>query len=566
MKTNDPLARVTTVATPQTKPIPGKSQVRNAAGGYVFGKDLWTKVEDFLILGTTGGTYYVSEDKLTDINVDVLYAAIAADGPRLVDLIVDVQASQPPRAPKPRASIFALAIAAAQGDAATRQAVKEAFPLVIRTTDHLAQFFGYWKAQSGKTTPRGVAPVTGRAMRTTLGSFFTVGSVHDVAFRALKARQRSTPQGEAMALRDVLRVAHPSADDPGRRALLGWLAGKVSDEDARALVPDIDSFLAAQAVKSPSEAVAVIRERRVPWEFLPSEVLSSKDVWTELVSTIGLTALIRNLARMTRIGTIAPFEAANQVVISRLTNAEALARARVHPMDLLLALKVYQSGQSNPTMKMADGLFGRPSFDPARTQRWTPVGPVVDALERAYELSFGHVEPSGRRLLVAVDSSGSMSGSQVYSGGSQLGSTYEIANMMAIMLARIEGANAHFIDVDTSVHASKVRPGASIPEIMRAHPGGGGTNMSLPFIHATQHKLNVDGIVILTDNETWAGYNHPVQALNDYRRSVNKDARVIVVSMTPMGYSIMDGNDEGVLQVAGLDSSLPRLVTGFVRQ
>ena len=83
----DPLAAVSLAATPQTKPIPGESQFRNAAGGYLFAKDQWNQVEDFLILGTTGGTYYTDQDKLTTANVDQLFAAIAADGPRVVKLV-----------------------------------------------------------------------------------------------------------------------------------------------------------------------------------------------------------------------------------------------------------------------------------------------------------------------------------------------------------------------------------------------------------------------------------------------------------------------------------------------
>jgi 60 kDa SS-A/Ro ribonucleoprotein len=35
--------------------------------------------------------------------------------------------------------------------------------------------------------------------------------------------------------------------------------------------------------------------------------------------------------------------------------------------------------------------------------------------------------------------------------------------------------------------------------------------------------------------------------------------------MTATGTMIADPADEGVLNVAGLDSSLPRLITGFVR-
>lgn len=551
----DPLAQISGVITPQQHPLAGKTQVRKAAGGYVFEKDTWTRVEDFLILGTTGGTFYTGQDDLTSTNVDVLFKAIAEDGPRLVALITEISTAQPARAPKPRPALFALAAAAAKGDKATVQAVKAAFPKVIRTTDHLAMVYGYWKNLAGKPANRGrmPMPVIGRAMRTAFGSFFTVGDIHDLAFRALNARQQATPLGEKLTLQDVIRVSHPVPPTAEHRTLIGWLSGNLGDDEARAVLPDVDDFLAAQAVTTPAEAVAVIRKRRVPWEFLPPEVLGDKTVWDELVRTIGLTAVIRNLANMTRIGTIAPFTDATSRAVARLTNAEALVKARVHPMDLYLALKVYPSGVSQPDPRK-----------PAKT--WQPVGQIVDALEQAYELSFGAVEPSGKRLLVGVDSSGSMTySSRVTSGGSPLGTAFEVANTMAVMLARIEGANVHVINVDTAVHPSRVTPRASQREIAGWRADGGGTDMSLPFSWALGKRLAVDGFVVLTDNETWAGRWHPTQALDAYRRSVNPRARVVVVSMTAAGYSIGDPLDEGVLNVAGLDGSLPKLITGFVR-
>jgi 60 kDa SS-A/Ro ribonucleoprotein len=549
----DALARISALATPQRHPLAGRRQVRNAAGGYVFAKDLWTQVEDFLILGTTGGTYYVGADRLTMANVDIIDRAIAADGPRVVALITEISTAQPARAPKPRPCLFALAAAAATGDPLTVQAVKAAFPRVVRTTDHLAMFFGYWKNIAGKPTlgKSGSSPVTGRAMRTTLASWFTAGDAHDVAFRALKARQRATPQGEAMALRDIIRIAHPAGRTPEHAALIGWLAGRIGDDQARATLPEVDNFLAAQAVTSAAQAVRVIRERRVPWEVLPPAVLTEAEVWAELIDTIGLTALIRNLARMTRIGTIAPFAKATSRVTARLTDAGALARARVHPMDAYLALKVYQSGEAR--------------HPGARATCFAPVPAVVDALETAHELSFGNAAPSGRRILVAVDSSGSMTGNQVAANGTHLGSAYEVANTVAVMLARIEGAGLHVIDVDTSVHRSRVTPRASLRAIAGWRPSGGGTDLSLPFTWALQQRLSVDGILVLTDNETWAGRQHPVQALEAYRQTVNPAVRVVVVSLTPAGYSIADHADDGVLAVAGLDASLPKLISGFVR-
>jgi 60 kDa SS-A/Ro ribonucleoprotein len=148
-------------------------------------------------------------------------------------------------------------------------------------------------------------PVIGRAMRTAFASWFD-GDVHRVAFRALKARQRATPAGEALALRDVIRVAHPHGSTDAHRVLVGWQAGTITDDLARVALPDVDDFLAAQAVATPAQAVAVIRNRSVPWEFLPQAVLNDAAVWAELAGTIGLTALIRNLAGMTRIGTLGP--------------------------------------------------------------------------------------------------------------------------------------------------------------------------------------------------------------------------------------------------------------------
>jgi 60 kDa SS-A/Ro ribonucleoprotein len=551
---HDPLAAISLAATPQTQPIPGAAQVKNAAGGYVFAKDQWNKVEDFLILGTTGGTYYTSEDKLTTVNVDVLFDAIGADGPRVVTLITDIATARPARAPTPRPYLFALAACAATGDAATRQAVKAVFPEVVRTTDHLAAFFGYWKNLAGKASARGTAPVIGRAMRTAFEGWFNREDVHDVAFPALKARQRATPAGEAMALRDVIRIAHVSGRSDAHRVLIGWLAGRVSDVEARAALPDVDDFLMAQAVTTPAEAVDVIRGRRVPWEFLPSTVLKDAVVWEELIGTIGLTALIRNLARMTRLGTLDPFMSpAVQRVVTRLTSREALAKARIHPMDVYLALKIYQSGVSKP--------------DPRKpAQTWQPVPAVSDALEVTYDLSFAAAEPTGRKYVVAVDSSGSMSGwSKVISSGSPLGTAYEVANTIAVMLARLDGHNVHVIDVDTRIHKSKVSPRTNLRELSAWRASGGGTDLSLPFTWASQQRAAVDGFLVITDNETWAGNRHPVQALAAYRREFNPAARVIVVGMTATGYSIADPGDPGVLNVAGLDGALPKLIAGFLR-
>jgi len=549
----DPLAAVGLTATPQMQRIPGRTdQVRNNAGGYVFDKDLFTKVEDFLILGTTGGTFYITEDRLTVDNAGWLIQAIQADGTRIVRLITEVSTARPPRAPKNRAAVFALAMVFACGDPAAVQAAKTAFPRVVRTTDHLSMFFGYAKQLRGKAAGHGASLVTGRALRSAMASWFLAGEVDAIAWKACKARQRATPAGEAFALRDALRIAHPKADTAERRALLGWLAGTVADSEARSQVPAIDAFLSAQAATTEAAAIAIATERTVSWEFLPSGLLTSAAVWETLVSHLGMTALLRNLARLTRLGVLGPFAQANEGVAARLRDAEALRRGRIHPMDVFLALRVYNSGRSQPHPR-------------AEGHTWTPVAEISDALEEAYELSFGHVLPSGKRMLVAVDSSGSMSWHQLTLGGSPLGSPYEIGCAMAAILKRIDGGNVHVIDVDTKVHPSRITARTRLREIGSWQPSGGGTDLSLPFTHAAEVKLGVDGFALFTDGETWAGRQHASQALAAYRRQCNPGARVAVASMAAAGHSIAEPQDAGVLNIAGMDAALPMVMTGFIR-
>ncbi|MGI5201595.1 TROVE domain-containing protein [Spirillospora sp. CA-108201] len=550
----DPLATSTAYRTPQTRPLPGREadQVRNAAGGYAFALDLWRRLEDFIVLGTAGGTYYVDAGELTADNVAVVDGAIRADGPRTVALAEQVSTARPPRAPSNRGALFVLAAAHASGDTPTRQAAARALPNVARTTEHLATWFGYYKQLGGKATGSSTKIRSRRSLRRAMADTLMSDDVEAVAYRACKARQRRTPQAELFHLRDVLRLARPHPVTPQRRALFGWITGAVPDKEAREQIARVDDFLTAQAAGSVREARQIIATRGVPWEFLPDRWLTEPEVWDALIDTIGVTALLRNLGRMTRLGTLTPLGDAVRRVHARLTDAEALAAARIHPMSVYLALAAYRAGFTP----------ARPGKEP---QSWSPVAAVCDALEEAWELSYGHTEPSGARLLIAVDASSSMNWAQVLANGTPVGATYEVANTLAAIMMRIERGNAHCIEVSTQMQPSPITARTSITEIQGRRPYGGGTDLSIPFTWALAEHVKADGVLVLTDNVTWAGDQHPSQALAEYRRRVSPAARLIVAGMSPTGQSIGDPRDAGVLNVAGLDANLPALVTEFIR-
>lgn len=87
-------------------------------------------------------------------NAGWLIQAIQSDGAGVLRLITEVSTARPPRAPKNRAAVFALAMVFACGDPAAVQAAEAAFSRVVRTTDHLSMFFGYAKQLQCPTAAR----------------------------------------------------------------------------------------------------------------------------------------------------------------------------------------------------------------------------------------------------------------------------------------------------------------------------------------------------------------------------------------------------------------------------
>ena len=87
-------------------PLPA-NQTLSSGGKDVFKLDKWKQLERFLILGTEGGTYYVSEKKLTTQNIKSLDECIVEDWKRVLKLVCDISTSG--RAPKNDPALYALA-------------------------------------------------------------------------------------------------------------------------------------------------------------------------------------------------------------------------------------------------------------------------------------------------------------------------------------------------------------------------------------------------------------------------------------------------------------------------
>jgi len=90
-----------------------------------------------------------------------------------------------------------------------------------------------------------------------------------------------------------------------------------------------------------------------------------------------------------------------------------------------------------------------------------------------------------------------------------------------------------------------------------------GRDCALPMVWVSEQRREFDAFVVLTDNRTRAGKVHPSQALRAYRERLGIPAKLVVVAMTSLGFSIADPDDAGLLDVVGLDTATPRLIADF---
>ena len=459
------------------------------------------------------------------------------------------------RAPKNDPALYALALAAGAGDTATRQAALAALPQVARTGTHLFQFAAFVEGFRG----------WGRSLRRAVGRWYTDKPVDVLAYQAVKYRQRV-----GMTHRDLLRLAHPA-----RRIGAGNPSLAVSDEHARlfewivrggtasGLPRLIEGFTRAQAAPTAGETARLVREYGLPREALQPEHLTSPEVWEALLEDMPMTALIRNLATMTRIGVVAPGSDGTANVAAQLADTGRLRKARVHPIAMLAALRTYASGH---------GVRGR--------GQWNPVREVVDALDAAFYASFGNIEPTGKRLMLALDVSASMEWGCVAGvpGLSPRDASAALALVTAATEKRYEvvgftSGGLGFRALGRRILAGgshgltplAISPRQRLDDAIRTVSDlpFGGTDCALPMRYAQARRREIDTFVIYTDSETWAGDVHPAQALRDYRQASGIDARLVVVGMVSNGFSIAVPNDPGMLDVVGFDAATPQLISDF---
>ncbi|NXF75020.1 RO60 protein, partial [Sclerurus mexicanus] len=504
---------------------PSEKQVPSSEGGDMWNVTDTDRLRRFLCFGSEGAAYHVKEQKLGLENAEALLRLIEEG--RGCEAVEEIRAfSQEGRAAKQEPLLFALAVCSQCSDAKTKQAAFKAVPEVCCIPTHLFTFI-----QFKKDLKEGMkCGMWGRALRKAVADWYNGKSGMALALAVTKYKQRS-----GWSHKDLLRLSHLKPASEGivivtKYITKGWkdvqeaYKEKAVSAETEKLLKYLEAVEKVKRTKDELEVIHLVEEYGLVREHLLTNHLKSKEVWKALLKEMSISVLLRNLAKLTANSVLEPRGSEVAIVCEKLRNEKLLKKGRIHPLHILVALETYKAGHGS-----RGKLWWRPDED------------ILEALDASFYKAFKAVEPTGKRFLLAVDVSASMTQKVL---GSVLNAS-TVAAAMCMVVARTE-KDSHIVAFSHEIVPCPVMADMTLPQVLvKMYEVLGTTDCSLPMIWAQKTQTAVDVFIVFTDNETFAGNAPPATALREYREKMGIPAKLIICGMTSNGFTVADPDDRG---------------------
>jgi 60 kDa SS-A/Ro ribonucleoprotein len=496
-----------------------RSQVRpTAPRERIVPWDPWVRLDRFLLIGTETGSCPAGERIPSSEEAKHTSSLIRTNGLEVVERIRVVSGGG--RAIRTDACLYALALAASIGAPEVRQAALSSLPTVARTASQLFTFIRMSEGMRG----------WGRGYRRAIAAWYTQANPEDLAHQVMRSWSR-----EGWAHRDVLRLSHPRPENDAQSAVFSWIAGR-----GAAGLPLIEAHEELQQATDLSRAVKLILDHRLPREAVPPSLQDHPDIWGALVEDMPYGQILKNLGNITSSGYVHPGSEGSRKICEKLTDESRLRIARLHPLAIQMAYAGYAGSRGG----------------------WKPDPALLKALEEAFESAMDLLLPMDRRVLLAIDATGSMQERTV--GGTMVTPSAAAAAMAVALLRRDKGGVV--MSIGSQYRPAPIKAAWGLAECQGGLPKGGAGSMdcSLPLVSAQKSRQVFDAIVVVTDSETVYRESSPTDALLRYRETVGIDARLAIVGMTSSGFSLADPEDAAMLDMIGFDADSPRALVEFL--
>lgn len=514
-----------------------------------------TQVKRFMIYGSESGTYYVTAQDLTLQNIKCLDRILWTDKrDKLLDIIRELENNN--RCKNKDMIIYALA-ECCTWNLNYKESIKfrkKAYILmreICKIPTHLFLFIHFCKSIS---KIKNNSTCWNNLHKKAITEWYNDKKPKQLVYLITKYKNRND-----YTHRDILRLCHIKAISDLQNDLYYWIVNGEcefdnlkEDQEGLDILNWIKDYQIIQSLSGNEEsidkAVILINRNKFVREHVPTGLLGSKKIWTALLSEMPILAVLRNLNKMTSIGV---FENHHNImtVINLLGNDIARKKAKIHPMQVLITLKMYSKGC---------GDLGKLT--------WHPVTKIVDFLDELFYKMFDEIEPIGKKILIALDVSGSMT----FNGckGSNCIMPLEVGSAMAMIWKK----NEEFADIMAFSHdfvPLNISPRRRLDDNLNSmrHLPFSSTDISRPFTWALENRKSYDAFIVITDNETNSNTIDPIVALNNYRQKMQLPAsKLVVLATTATSFSVADPNDSNCLDCCGFDANVPDIINDFIKE
>ena len=342
--------------------------------------------------------------------------------------------------------------------------------------------------------------------------------------------------GNSPSLADVVKMVHPKPREAWRAAWFAWLIGKPYDREA--LPPITRAF----------EDYKQSREGELP--NVPFQMLTALDLncgdWAQIARNGSWQQVRQNLNTFLRHEVFAKSKNI-KMVAEKLRDETAIARARVLPYQLLTA---YQATSNQMPSE------------------------IREALQDAMETAVQNVPVIQGKVVVCPDVSGSMHSSVTGYRGSATSKTrcIDIAALVSAAMLRTN-PQARVIPFEQITVNVKLNPRDSIMTNAEklANIGGGGTACSAPLAMLNREKADVDLVVIVSDNESWAdesqGWGATTSLMKEWDILKRRcpEAKLVCLDIQPYTKA-QARNRHDILNIGGFSDQVFSLIGSFAER
>ena len=342
--------------------------------------------------------------------------------------------------------------------------------------------------------------------------------------------------GNSPSLADVVKMVHPKPREAWRAAWFAWLIGKPYDREA--LPPITRAF---EDYKQSREGTLP----NVPFQMLTALDLNSGD-WAQIARNGSWQQVRQNLNTFLRHEVFAKSKNI-KMVAEKLRDETAIARSRVLPYQLLTA---YQATSNQMPSE------------------------IREALQDAMETAVQNVPAIQGKVVVCPDVSGSMHSSVTGYRGSATSKTrcIDIAALVSAAMLRTN-PQARVIPFEQITVNVQLNPRDSIMTNAEklANIGGGGTACSAPLAMLNREKADVDLVVIVSDNESWAddnqGWGSTTSLMKEWDILKRRcpEAKLVCLDIQPYTKA-QARNRHDILNIGGFSDQVFSLIGSFAER